>query len=56
MLGKFASDAEKAGRLTADERARWLQTLEDLRASDDFYYGLVYHRIAGRKDSGGKPR
>ncbi len=47
LLGKLAADAERAGRMTAEERARWLQTLEDQRSAGDFHYSLVYHRVAG---------
>ena len=48
LLDRIASDALKAGRVTAAERERWTATLESLADSGDFYYGIVYHRIAGR--------
>jgi SAM-dependent methyltransferase len=46
---RMADDALARGRIQADERAEWTGTLEALDASGDFYYGLVYHRIAGRR-------
>ncbi len=48
LLSRLADDALKAGRITNPERERWTATLEALAASGDFYYGIVYHRIAGR--------
>ncbi|MGI8912023.1 MAG: methyltransferase domain-containing protein [Rubrobacteraceae bacterium] len=48
LLDRIAADALKAGRITAAERERWTATLESLADAGDFYYGLVYHRIAGR--------
>lgn len=48
LLDRIAADALKAGRITTAERERWTATLESLADSGDFYYGLVYHRIAGR--------
>ena len=48
LLSRLADDALKAERITPAERERWTTTLEALSASGDFYYGIVYHRIAGR--------
>ncbi len=48
LLDRIAADALKAGRVTAAERERWTDILESLVDSGDFYYGIVYHRIAGR--------
>ena len=48
LLDRIAADALKDGRITAAERRRWSETLESLAAVGDFYYGVVYHRIAGR--------
>ena len=48
LLDRISADALKAGRITAAERERWTATLESLADAGDFYYGLVYHRIAGR--------
>lgn len=49
LLGKLAADALEAGRISEDDRRRWLTTLDALQTSGDFQYGLVYHRIAGLK-------
>lgn len=48
LLARIADDALKADRITAAERGRWTAALESLAAAGDFYYGIVYHRIAGR--------
>lgn len=48
LLSRLADDALKAERITPAERERWTATLEALAASGDFYYGIVYHCIAGR--------
>ena len=52
LLERIADDALAEGRITAAERPRWTRTLEALAASGDFYYGIVYHRIAGRSPAG----
>lgn len=49
LLSRMADDAGRAGRLSPHERQEWSDALEGLRASGDFYYGLVYHLVAGRK-------
>jgi len=49
LLGHLAADAAGSGSITEDERETFLRTLEDLAARGDFAYGLVYHRIAGRR-------
>lgn len=48
LLDRIADDALKAGRITPGERGRWTDTLVSLALAGDFYYGIVYHRIAGR--------
>lgn len=48
LLARIADDALKADRITAADRGRWTATLGSLAAAGDFYYGIVYHRIAGR--------
>lgn len=48
LLGRLADAALEAGRITAAEREEWGTGLEALADSGDFYYGLVYHRVAGR--------
>ncbi|MBX5484037.1 MAG: methyltransferase domain-containing protein [Myxococcaceae bacterium] len=49
VLTTAADDALKAGRITAEERQQWWRTLEALAEEGDFYYGLVYHRVAGTR-------
>ena len=49
LLAHLAADAEKQGRITAAERARWQETLSRVAAKGDFYYGLVYHLLTARK-------
>ena len=48
LLGRFAKDALDLHRITAEERQLWLETLEDLSQTNDFWYGLTYHAIAGK--------
>ena len=48
LLDRIADDALEAERITAAERERWTRTLEALATTDDFYYGIVYHRVTGR--------
>lgn len=50
---RTAADLVAAGILSTDEEKAWLDGLESLAASGDFHYGLVYHRIAGRKPPAG---
>lgn len=52
LLARIADDALKAERITAGERRDWGSELESLAAAGEFYYGLVYHRIAGRAAGG----
>lgn len=49
LLAGLADAALRDGRITAGEREEWTETLERQCETGDFYYGLVYHRIAGRK-------
>lgn len=49
LLASFADSALREGRITAEERDEWGEALEHQAASGNFYYGLVYHRMAGRK-------
>jgi ubiquinone/menaquinone biosynthesis C-methylase UbiE len=44
-LGEAACDER---RITPAERDEWKQTLDDLAAAGEFYYGIVYHLVAGR--------
>jgi SAM-dependent methyltransferase len=50
LLAGLADAALRDGRITAGEREEWEETLARQAASGDFYYGLVYHRIAGRNE------
>jgi SAM-dependent methyltransferase len=50
LLAGLADAALRDGRLTAGEREEWTDTLERQASSGDFYYGLVYHRVAGRNE------
>lgn len=52
LLDRLADAALEAGRITAGERRDWETELESLAAAGEFYYGLVYHRIAGRAAEG----
>ena len=47
LLERFAVSAVAQGRITPEEQEEWLQTLEDLAREGDFYYGIVYHLVAG---------
>ncbi|HEX7604770.1 MAG TPA: methyltransferase domain-containing protein [Polyangiaceae bacterium] len=49
LLGRLGTDAVRTGSITEDERQTFGLTLEELSAREDFAYGLVYHRIAGRR-------
>lgn len=49
LLGSIADAAREAGRITDAERREWSETLDGLAVAGDFYYGLVYHRVAGRR-------
>jgi SAM-dependent methyltransferase len=49
LLERLADAARDRGRLTPAEHREWKQTLDDLAAAGDFYYGIVYHVIAGRR-------
>lgn len=48
LLARLADAALETGRITAAEREEWGNGLDDLADAGDFYYGLVYHRVAGR--------
>lgn len=42
-------DMVAAGVFTVEDAARWAAEMAAKVAAGDFYYGLVYHRIAGRR-------
>lgn len=49
LLERLADAACDKGRIQPEERDEWKKTLNDLAASGDFSYGLVYHLVAGRR-------
>lgn len=49
LLGGFADAAFQDGRISQAERENWDPTLHALTQQGDFYYGLVYHRVGGKK-------
>jgi ubiquinone/menaquinone biosynthesis C-methylase UbiE len=49
LLERFADAGSDQGRITQEEREQWKNTLEQLAGAGDFYYGIVYHLIAGRR-------
>lgn len=50
LLAGLADAALRERRITQEERREWGDTLERQAENGDFYYGLVYHRIAGRRE------
>ncbi len=48
LLERLAEAACDSGRIHPAERDEWKNTLNDLAAAGDFYYGMVYHLVAGR--------
>lgn len=50
LLERFADSAYDQRRITVEERDEWKQKLNDLAASGDFFYGIVYHLVAGRRE------
>lgn len=51
LLERFADSACDQRKITVEERDEWKQTLNDLAASGDFFYGIVYHLVAGRREN-----
>ena len=49
LLERLADSACEKGHVTPEERDEWKTTLDRLAASGDFYYGMVYHLVAGRR-------
>jgi hypothetical protein len=49
LLERFADSALERGYIKPEERDEWKKTLNNLAESGDFYYGIVYHCIAGRR-------
>ncbi len=48
LLERFADAACTEGRIKSEERDEWKKTLADMAGSGEFFYGIVYHCIAGR--------
>jgi SAM-dependent methyltransferase len=48
LLERFAEAACDRGQISPEERDDWKKTLDDLAAAGDFYYGMVYHLVAGK--------
>lgn len=49
LLAGMADAACKSGRLRPGEREEWTRVLQELADSGDFFYGMVYHLVAGRR-------
>ncbi len=52
LIFRMAAEASANGRISERERDEWLAELNKLAAAGDFYYGLVYHRIAAERAPG----
>jgi SAM-dependent methyltransferase len=50
LLERFADSACDKGSITPEEKDEWKKTLIDLAESADFFYGIVYHLIAGKRE------
>ena len=48
LLERFADAAYDRGDIKLEQRDDWKMTLDELARSGDFFYGLVYHLVAGR--------
>ena len=49
LLERFADAACQRGQIRPEERDEWKQTLNALAENGDFYYGIVYHLVAGKR-------
>ncbi|MEZ4869423.1 MAG: methyltransferase domain-containing protein [Caldilineaceae bacterium] len=49
LLTRLADAATVAGRLTSAECTEWKQLLAAQAEAGDFYYGIVYHLVAGQR-------
>ena len=50
LLERLARSASDKGQITLNEEDEWKRTLDELAQTGDFYYGLVYHLVAGRRE------
>ena len=50
LLERFADSACDKGQIKPEERDEWKKTLGDLAGAGDFFYGIVYHLVAGRHE------
>ena len=50
VLGRMADAARDRGAITDAQWTEWKDGLTALANAGDFYYGLVYHLIAGRRE------
>jgi len=48
LLERFAHASRDRGQITLEEEQEWKKTLDEIAKAGDFYYGLVYHLVAGR--------
>ncbi len=49
LLERLADAAAARGAVTGGERASFKRVMDEHAAAGEFYYGLVYHRVAGRR-------
>lgn len=49
FLPRAADSAITKGSISAEEAARFKESLSQAAATGDFYYSIVYHRVAGRR-------
>jgi|GEM_PF-2929149 len=52
LLERMTAAAQARGSVTAEEAARFTSGLERAAGEGEFYYGIVYHRVAGVAPSG----
>ena len=49
LLERFADSAFERGQIKPEERDEWKATLLELAGTGDFFYGIVYHLVAGQR-------
>jgi SAM-dependent methyltransferase len=50
LLERFGEAAHERGHIHGEQKDEWNKTLADLAEAGDFYYGIVYHCVAGRRE------